>query len=89
MSRAPFILIDGKPYRWKDILELRRAQLAAAGSRPRRLFWASAFMSICAEGRGRDARSFPRSRLRRVDANRPRRYRPPGAKNARRAPSWS
>jgi hypothetical protein len=32
MSRAPFILIDGKPYRWKDILELRRAQLAAAGA---------------------------------------------------------
>ena len=32
MSRAPFIVIDGKPYRWKDILELRRAQLAAAGA---------------------------------------------------------
>ena len=30
MSRAPFILIDGKAYRWKDILDLRRAQLAAA-----------------------------------------------------------
>ena len=29
MSRAPFIAIDGKPYLWKDILELRRAQLAA------------------------------------------------------------
>ena len=30
MTRAPFIVIDGKLYRWKDILELRRAQLAAA-----------------------------------------------------------
>jgi hypothetical protein len=30
MSRAPFIVIDGKLYRWKDILDLRRAQLAAA-----------------------------------------------------------
>jgi hypothetical protein len=30
MTRAPFIVIDGKPYRWKDILDLRRAQLAAA-----------------------------------------------------------
>jgi hypothetical protein len=28
MSRAPFIVIDGRLYRWKDILELRRAQLA-------------------------------------------------------------
>jgi hypothetical protein len=32
MSRAPFIVIDGRLYRWKDILELRRAQLAAAGA---------------------------------------------------------
>ena len=32
MSRAPFILIDGRLYRWKDILELRCAQLAAAGA---------------------------------------------------------
>ena len=32
MTRAPFIVIDGKPYRWKDILELRRAQLAAAAA---------------------------------------------------------
>ena len=30
MTDAPFIVIDGKCYRWKDILELRRAQLAAA-----------------------------------------------------------
>jgi hypothetical protein len=30
MTRAPFIVIDGKPYRWKDVLDLRRAQLAAA-----------------------------------------------------------
>ncbi len=30
MTRAPFIVIDGKAYRWKDVLELRRAQLAAA-----------------------------------------------------------
>ncbi|MFZ3328395.1 MAG: hypothetical protein WA231_22040 [Methylocella sp.] len=30
MTRAPFLIIDGKLYRWKDILELRRAQLAAA-----------------------------------------------------------
>ena len=32
MTRAPFIVIDGKPHHWKDILELRRAQLAAAGA---------------------------------------------------------
>src|ERR1019366_9676172 len=32
MSRVPFIVIDGKPYRWKDILDQRRAQLAAAGA---------------------------------------------------------
>jgi hypothetical protein len=32
MTRAPFVVIDGKLYRWKDILELRRAQLAAAGA---------------------------------------------------------
>ena len=32
MSRAPFIVIDGRLYRWKDILELRRAQLAAPGA---------------------------------------------------------
>jgi hypothetical protein len=32
MSRAPFIVIDGKLYRWKEILEQRRAQLAAAGA---------------------------------------------------------
>jgi hypothetical protein len=30
MSRVSSILIDGKSHRWKDILELRRAQLAAA-----------------------------------------------------------
>jgi hypothetical protein len=30
MTRAPFIVIDGRLYRWKDILELRRAQLTAA-----------------------------------------------------------
>lgn len=29
MSRTSFIAIDGKHYRWKEILELRRAQLAA------------------------------------------------------------
>lgn len=29
MSRIPYIAIDGKQYRWKDILELRRSQLAA------------------------------------------------------------
>ncbi|HEX3666832.1 MAG TPA: hypothetical protein VHU23_16530 [Rhizomicrobium sp.] len=28
MSRVPFILIDGKRHLWRDILELRRAQLA-------------------------------------------------------------
>lgn len=33
MTRAPFLVIDGKLYRWKDILELRRAQLAARRSR--------------------------------------------------------
>jgi hypothetical protein len=32
MTRTPFLVIDGKPYRWKDILELRRAQLVAAGA---------------------------------------------------------
>jgi hypothetical protein len=32
MSRAPFLVIDGRLYRWKVILELRRAQLAAAGA---------------------------------------------------------
>jgi hypothetical protein len=32
MTRAPFIVIDGKPHHWKDILELRRAQLVAAGA---------------------------------------------------------
>jgi hypothetical protein len=32
MIRAPFIVIDGKLCRWKDILELRRAQMAAAGA---------------------------------------------------------
>jgi hypothetical protein len=32
MSRAPFLVIDGRLYHWKDILELRRAQLAAAGA---------------------------------------------------------
>ena len=32
MTHAPFLVIDGKAYRWKDILELRRAQLAAAGA---------------------------------------------------------
>src|ERR1039458_7875964 len=30
MSRAPFIAIEGKHYLWKDIIELRRTQLAAA-----------------------------------------------------------
>jgi hypothetical protein len=32
MSRAPFLVIDGRLYRWKDILDLRRAQLAATGA---------------------------------------------------------
>ena len=32
MTRAPFVVIDGKFYRWKDILELRRAQLVATGA---------------------------------------------------------
>lgn len=36
MTRAPFIAIEGKAYRWKDILELRRAQLTAAYADPRR-----------------------------------------------------
>jgi len=34
MSRVPFIAIDGKHYRWKEILELRRIQLAAAYNAP-------------------------------------------------------
>jgi hypothetical protein len=29
MSRVPFIVIDGKRHLWRDILEMRRAQLAA------------------------------------------------------------
>jgi hypothetical protein len=29
MSRVPFIVIDGKRHLWRDILSLRRAQLAA------------------------------------------------------------
>jgi hypothetical protein len=32
MTRAPFLVIDGKLYRWKDILELRRAQRTSAGA---------------------------------------------------------
>ncbi len=28
MSRVPFIVIDGKRHLWRDILELRRTQLA-------------------------------------------------------------
>jgi hypothetical protein len=32
MTRSPFIAIDGKLYCWKDILDLRHAQLAAAGA---------------------------------------------------------
>lgn len=31
MSRIQFITIDGKPYRWKDILALRRLLRAANG----------------------------------------------------------
>ena len=34
MSRIAFIAIEGKYYRWKDILELRRAQLAATYADP-------------------------------------------------------
>lgn len=30
MPRPSTIVIDGKPYRWRDILQLRRDQLAAA-----------------------------------------------------------
>jgi hypothetical protein len=29
MRRSAFVEIDGKRYRWRDILEARRAQLAA------------------------------------------------------------
>jgi hypothetical protein len=29
ISRFPYIAIDGRQYLWKDILELRRSQLAA------------------------------------------------------------
>jgi hypothetical protein len=32
MTRVPFIVINCKPHRWKDILDLRRAQLAAAAA---------------------------------------------------------
>jgi hypothetical protein len=37
MTRAPFIVIDGRLYRWKDILELRRAQLAAGAAQASQL----------------------------------------------------
>ena len=30
MTRPSFIVIDGKRYRWRDIQQLRREQLAAA-----------------------------------------------------------
>jgi hypothetical protein len=30
MRRPATILIDGKPYRWKDLVQLRREQLTAA-----------------------------------------------------------
>jgi len=30
MTRLPYIVIDGKRYRWRDILQLRRDQRAAA-----------------------------------------------------------
>lgn len=29
MKRPPIVLLDGRAYRWKDILAARRAQLAA------------------------------------------------------------
>lgn len=29
MSRLVTILIDGKPYRWRDLVQLRKEQLAA------------------------------------------------------------
>jgi hypothetical protein len=29
MTRPSFIVIDGKPYRWRDIQQLRREQLTA------------------------------------------------------------
>ena len=41
MTYAPFIVIDGKRYCWKDILEVRRTQLAelyAAQARQPALF---------------------------------------------------
>ena len=31
MSRIQFVTIEGKPYRWKDILALRRLQSTANG----------------------------------------------------------
>jgi len=34
MSHVAFIAIEGKYYRWKDIVELRRAQLAATYTDP-------------------------------------------------------
>ena len=30
MSRVPFVVIEGRHYLWKDVLELRRTQVAAA-----------------------------------------------------------
>ena len=35
MTRPSFIVIDGKPYRWRDIQQLRREQLTAASVRLR------------------------------------------------------
>ena len=38
MNRPPFIAIDGKAYRWKDLLELRKAQRAATRANQLTLF---------------------------------------------------
>ena len=38
MSRSPFIVIDGKLYRWKDLLELRKAQRTTSRANQLALF---------------------------------------------------
>ena len=54
MSRIPFIAIDGKQYLWKEILELRRSQLAAYASSAKQL---ALFESLYEDSRPAEART--------------------------------
>jgi hypothetical protein len=54
MSRLPYVAIDGKQYRWKDILELRRSQLAAYATPATQL---ALFESLRDDSRPADART--------------------------------